>query len=237
MTKIGPEKIAFNDLPFATRCHLAPKILGENAQFPYLEEEINETRYLVEANALKTTEAREELSSPEGRHLEKLIQEVLGVKLLDSAKEDPEEKRRLELCKERIRQYVAKVLRSVKAYMGTILHLEEAAKRGYKVEIADADDKRKLSHNALIDDISLLNRSLKWWFGNFDPSVLPESQVAMYEKQEETLISHQIERVDVPQNGICPDNFHIANRTEITRWAKGVYKDLIQIQRLSGLVD
>lgn len=237
MTKDPNRKKTFEELSNAAKFHLAPKLFGENIPYPLVDSEIKEVRRDVQSAVLHEAKSAERLSTAEGKHMEKIIEEALKVDLENSAKNDPEERKRLELCKNRIRRSVASMLDSVKTYLNAILNLSEIAKLGYDSATALADDKRKQAHNALIENINILNRSLLWWFGEFDPDLLSDSQRDMYDRQDETLISHRIKRIQIPPSGILPAHYSPSNRAEITRWAKAIYKDIISIQKLSGLVD
>ena len=86
-------------------------------------------------------------------------------------------------------------------------------------------------------EANILNRSLVWWFGKFDPDNLSDAQMEMYEKQEDKFISYDIERVNISANGIYPSSLSVKERKEITKWAKKIYKDFISIKKLSGMID
>lgn len=230
-------KKTFYELSEVAKFHLAPKLFGENAKYPFLDEEINEIRLNIMENALKASEGREKISTSEGKHMKEIIEIVLKTELNKEAEKNAGEKLKLELAKEGIKKYTNIVMESLKVYIGTILSLEEMGKNGNKEAIAKADDRRKVSHNALIDNINILNRSLLWWFGKFNPNNLTDAQMRMYEKQEEKFITYNIERIEIPPTGICSPSYSIENREEITRWAKAIYKDLISVQKLSGTIN
>lgn len=231
-------KKQFHELSTIAQLHTATKRFGENAEFPFIKDAIQEIkiyRTLIEDSILNPSESKEELSTHEGDHMKKVIQDVLSVKLREEAKDDPEERKRLELCRKKIKEYLGNVLSSTKEYMSTIIILTEASKTNSKTAIANADDQRGRKHNALMSDINILNRSMLWWFGKFNPNNLSDRQLQMYEKQEDIYISHDIERIDIPANGICTNETNATDLKEITKWAKEIYKDLISIQNLSGI--
>lgn len=229
-------KKSFYELSELAQFHLAPKLFGENAEYPFYEDS-HEIRLDIGESALRALENNYNLSSIEGNHFVNLIKDVLSIKLMDEAQNDPVEKKKLQACREKIRDYVVNVLNSIKDYIGAILALEEASKGRNKTEIENADKKRSLTHDRLIGDINILNRSLVWWFGKFDPANLSEKQLEMYEKQEERYISDKIERINISQNGICPPEINVKNRKEITSWAKAIYKDIITIKSLSSVIN
>ncbi len=83
-----------------------------------------------------------------------------------------------------------------------------------------------------MSDINTLNRSLIWWFGKneIDPGGLPPNLREMYEKQEDTYISDEVERVEIGPNGIYPATLNTNDRTQITYWALRIYKDLAKLE-------
>lgn len=224
----------FHELSELAKFHLAPKLFGELAEYPFFEELLREERNEIKG-LFRKKETPEELSSIEGKHLQNLLESVMNIQLREEAKNDNKEREKINRAKERIKEYVKNVLSSTKEYVETMLSLIEAKKTNDKTTIANSDDKRRRSHDALISNINILNRSLLWWFGKFDPDVLSGRQLEMYEKQEERFIAYDIERIDIAANGICPPSINVADRTGITRWATEIYKDLISIQNLSGI--
>ena len=131
------KKKEFWELSDIAQFHTAPKLFGENAQHPFYDydAEIREIRTDILEVGSSLNKTPEQISTPEGEHLKKVIQTVLSVKLNDDAKNDPEEKRKLALCKKKIKEYLNKVLNLTEEYLGTILALDEAAKGGVNMKL------------------------------------------------------------------------------------------------------
>lgn len=238
-------KKGFHNLSTAAQFHTAPKLFGDVVEHPFPDKEMDEVRQAAKAHkkrraqtaytayevrkkikGLEPVDTNEKFLSPETVHMKNLVQKVLSVKLNDNAKNDPDEKRKLKLAKEKIKECTQKVIESIHKYINAVLALDEVGSfKKDRDEIERADHRRRTSHNALIDDINILNRSLIWWFGEFDPDNLSEAQMEMYEKQEEKYITYDIERINIPPNGILPASYS-QTRESITRWAKAIFKDL-----------
>lgn len=224
----------FHELSTIAQFHIAPKIFGEETQHPF-NEELSDIQLNTRQDISKCIETK--LSTPEGIHMQEILQNALNVKLNDEAKNNSEEKRKLDSAKEKIKEYTNNVLDSIKNYMKAILASEEIRNSDRdKDKIANTDDNRRRCHNILIDSINILNRSLIWWFGEFDSGNLSDAQMKMYEKQKENYITYNIKRINIPPNGIYHSSYNTKERDETTRWASAIYKDLALIQKLSGTI-
>lgn len=227
----------FNTLSENARFHLGPKLFGEKAEYPFYDE-LKDIRDDARLSVLRATDNLGELESSEANHCVELIKEVFKVELMEDAQNDSVEKKTLETAKSAIKGQLSKVLGSVSEYIRSIVGLEEVARFNDDAKIvAEADDKRKRLHNQLIRNINILNRSLIWWFGKFNPDNLNDAQNELYEKQKGKYISNKIVRINISLNGICPPTADIKNRKVITRWAKKMYKDLASISSLTRTID
>lgn len=233
-------KVPFHQRSTAAQFHTAPKEFGDEVEY-YFDDIDYEQRQLQEVfrkNVANVVDENPTLSTPEGKHMLSLINKVLNLELSASANGDPKEVEKLKRGKEKIKEYIDKVLDSVNDYIRTILHHVQASKGGNAQAMGLADNQRTQSHNGLINNLNILNRSLTWWFGdNFDPDDLRDGFRQMYNKQANLYISENIERTNIPENGICTASYNLSNRKSITVWAKNIFKDMIAVQKLSGLVD
>lgn len=229
----------FYDLSEVAQFHLAGKLFGESAVWPY-DYESQAIKQETSSRIFETIEQQAKLRTLEGQHLVDLMNDVSSIELNDDMKDNQKEQDKLKAAQDAIKFKLIEVIVSIKRYMSVILELEAAGRaidhRDKADRVSVAEDKRTRIHNKLIQDINILNRSLVWWFGEFDSGNLNDAQYEMYEKQEEKYISHNIPRLDISLNGIIPPLVDIANRKVITKWAKKIYKDLATIKKLSGSV-
>ncbi|MBU2523801.1 hypothetical protein KKG71_01235 [Patescibacteria group bacterium] len=218
--------------------HCAPKEFGEEVEYPFVKDELAEIRYIARQKTNTITEEKNNnITSPEGIYIKKMMENIFKIQLKSNKENDPIEKRKLEACKSRTKELLDTVLNSIKSYMRTILVLTSNKKFKDKNEIAQADDNRTKAHNMLMRDIKILNRSLIWWFGKFDPDELSDEHYEMYEKQEDIYITENINRLEIPTNGIYPPRINPKDRKQVTEWAKAIYKDLISIKQLSRIIN
>lgn len=224
----------FNKLSIVGQFHNAPKLFGDKAEYPFYSDlQIQKIKEQTAQRVFGLINNKEVLTLSEGQHLIKVINAALNVQINDEEKNNYEEIQKLEACKKRIKSYLGGVLEDIQKYAGTIRECDEATKTKNAEIIEQIDKKRTSAHNRLMSDLNTLNRSLLWWFGNYEinSEELPADLKQMYEKQEEKYISDEIERIDIGQNGICPPELDVHNRTQITLWALDIYKDIAKIRK------
>jgi hypothetical protein len=235
----GGGKKPFHELSVAAKFHTAPKMFGENVEAPFIDTEVDEIRGIVSArqeHVLGKPHGKK-LSTQEGINLRNVIQSALNAELSEEARNDEIEQQKLFRCKNKIREMLGDVLSTIEQYISSVLTLSIASRSGIPAQIKDADTNRKIKHDKLMESINVLNRSLLWWFGDFSPYDLPDAQQQMYEKQQERYICRGIKRVRIPENGIYPPSLNPKDRNQITHWAKSIYRDLITIESLDGLIN
>lgn len=224
----------FHKLSTLAQFHLAPDLFGEEVNHPFIDTGIDELRILTNGRINQTVESTGELDSQEAKHLFKMIKTVNMISMKPEKLENEKEKQKLELCKKRILNLLDNLMISIEEYIVSILMLDEASRKLKGDDLAKIDHARKMKHDTLIDNINILNRSLHWWFGDFDPSGLSGNLEKMYEKQEEKFISYDIERINIPANGICPPGINLKEREQISIWAKNIYADIASIRFKAG---
>lgn len=230
MTKEFLSKIG--ELSTLAQFHLAPDLFGDNEIDNVVKHpEIACHQVLINKKVKEILDCFCKPESPEGTHIMELMKRVMNLEPDADSPEFESDKKKLDLCKKKIMQMLDAVLESIEEYIASIIVLDEASRQSDIRNLGEYDNARTLKHNKLIDAISILNRSLLWWFGDFDGAGLSGNLEKMYEKQEDLYISHNFERTEIPPNGICPQKYNIKDRKQITEWAKNIYMDIASVKR------
>lgn len=216
------KKPPFHELSATAQFHTFPKLYGEYTEVSPANADLMELRFMTRKKVSKNLESNNNIESSYGIHFVNVINNVLKIEIPG----DQDEARKLKRAKEKIKEYVHTLTQSIENYVRTIRILSESKRIFNKADIEESDNNRTRVHNQLISDIKILNRSLLWWFGEFDPELLRGQFQKMYETQEENYISHDFKRLDIPENGICPSSINLADRKQITEWAIKIYSDI-----------
>lgn len=170
-------------------------------------------------------------------HFKGAIDLINNVKLSKDFVDDKEQVVILEEKKEKMKNLVASVLNKVNEYLGSIYQVAKLKKRDknkieqedYLSEFERLDQARRIKHDVLISEISILNRFISFNFSKLEQEIIEEWE-DREESQGRTVL--YVERIDLPKNVICPDYIDMEDRKQIMDWAIKISESITDLKNL-----
>lgn len=167
-------------------------------------------------------------------HLKKVLSLIDDAELDDEHQGDAGQIELIQKKKEKAKELIWIVLKGVGEYLKTVASMdglktrkEEYDPDAYRRMFMDADQIRKIKHEALMSDINIANRFIMKNFRNAS-----EDQIEKW-KEEEAGSGRQFlaaKRVDFPGNIVCPDYVDMNDRNQIRKWAIQIESDLSELK-------
>jgi uncharacterized protein YlzI (FlbEa/FlbD family) len=186
-----------------------------------------------QANHKEKQETSREL--PPEKQIEAVVDAIDKIELQNSFRSDPQQLKLLEGEKILVRKKISDIWKSVDDYMRMISLVENVkierdpySQNRYLERLTEADEMRKMKHNALIADLTSTIRFINNTFGNISEEALEKWEDDLEEKGLPILKAH---RIDFPKNILCPDKMDLSDRSQITTWAAALYRSTGKLKR------
>ena len=167
-------------------------------------------------------------------HLKHVLSLVDNMELDGQCRDNPEQLTLLQKKKIQAKGLLRVVLKKVGEYLETIARMDslklkkdEYETDAYQKMFIEIDRIRKISHEALMSDINIVNRFIMKNFGNSS-----DERIETW-KEEELSAGRQllpVKRVDFSSNVICPDDVDLSDRDQIRKWAIQIEGDLSELK-------
>jgi hypothetical protein len=167
-------------------------------------------------------------------HLKNILSLIQNISIEERYRDDPEQEELLKKKKDQAIKLIKDVLNKIGEYLAVIANIAsiEASKdeyepAAYRKKYQDTDQQRRIYHNALISNINIVNRFLVNNFGRTKEEIIEEWENREIEAGRPVLYAN---RIDFPENIICPDNMNLEDRDQVRKWAEQVGKYLSELK-------
>jgi hypothetical protein len=182
----------------------------------------------IDINAAEEEREREKEMGTALAHLEKIVADINTVKLADPDKNATKELVKQQKIALGLIGEVKKIAISYFELVEKILHFrskdsETIGQDNFRDEQGRLDEMRRKKHDTLIDAVNIANRYITTHFGK-----MSENDMDNFFEKEEAAGRKPIEvdRIDLPNNGICLDTVNLSDRTSVSRWALELAKKI-----------
>lgn len=93
----------------------------------------------------------------------------------------------------------------------------------YKEKMTEFDQRRRASHNALIDSIAIANRYIRLNFGRLSDEETERFEDDLRKRKKLVLV---VKRVILPNKIIFPESMNMDDRNQVADWAEMLAKEL-----------
>lgn len=167
-------------------------------------------------------------------HLKHVLSLVDNMELDGQSRDNPEQLALLQKKKIQAKSLLRVVLKKVGEYLETIARMDniKLKKNEYEPDVyrrmfMEIDQIRKISHEALMSDINIVNRFIMKNFGNSSDEII---EVWGDEELKAGRQFLSVKRVDFSNNVICPDDVDLSDRDQIRKWAIQIEGDLSELK-------
>lgn len=174
----------------------------------------------------KNEEARENIGPTENAisHLDNFVNQIKNISLKNEFTNDSVQQALLKKQQDFFVKAVVNCLECAARYLSVVKEMDFVYKNKdnleraeYLSQIKQADETRRRSHNALIDQINIINRFARRSFGELPAEELEKIKLEEAKAQRTFL---ECQRQSLPTNGLVTDNIDLNDREQIRYWAQ-----------------
>ena len=171
-------------------------------------------------------------------HLRGVVLKINEAVLKEESKNNKEQQELLEMKKHEARELLLELLDRVGSYVTSIESMtgvKDSLKDPekfietdeYQKMLGESDYARKIEHNNLIDSVNIANRYIANNFGELNEEVIKKLEDREKAAGRKVL---NVQRIKLPQNIVCPNNYDASYRKDVTRWAMNIHQAIVNLK-------